>query len=148
MVSLGSIDGAALAVAASLSCGIAYAQDTTSADDADLRPAPDFFVDSLVAVTTAQQLARFCTDLSVDPEAVRVGTAEVIERLESDGFDTSRPDGGMLLPQEQIITMQDAFADKHGLSEDEVTEDIVCAAGRAEIAAGSTMGRYLVEVPG
>lgn len=41
-----------------------------------------------------------------------------------------------------------ALAEKHGLSGDEVTEDIVCAAGRAEIATGTQMGRYLAEAPG
>ncbi len=137
-------DGGMIRFAAigALTAAPAFAQD-----DVELRPAPEWFVEAVVAVTTAEQLARSCSTLSLEGQTVHEATTEVIVRLREAGFDTDRPDGGMEPSTEAFRAHQNAFLDKHGLS-GEITEEMVCAAGRAEMAEGSKIGEYLMEMPG
>lgn len=114
----------------------------------ELRPAPGYFVTAVVEVMAAQQIANGCPALSLDVDAVREGTGALMDRLQSDGFDTSREDAGMLPSREAFAVEQQAFMDKHGFVEGEITSSNVCAAGRAEIAEGSAIGSYLVESQG
>ncbi len=127
--------------------GILAAAPVFAQDAGELRPAPDWFVEAVVAVTTAEQLARSCAALSLEGQTVHEATTAVMVRLEEDGFDTARPDGGMEPSAEAFRERQEAFMDKHGLT-GEITVAMVCAAGRAEIAEGSVIGGYLVEMPG
>lgn len=117
------------------------------AEEAELRPAPDYFVEAVVASTTAQQIARACEDLSLDPPKVQAMTAEVLQRLLDDGFDLERPDGGMTESQDKFASAQVAFMEKHGL-EGTISNDMICAAGKAEMADKSAIGMLLIAVPG
>ncbi len=130
-----------LVTIAVFAAGAATAQ---SAEEADLRPAPDWFVAAVVNLTTAEQLVRSCPSLSLDGQAAQAHTAEVLARLDAEGFDTSRPDGGMAPSREAFVELQAAFVARHGL-EGDVTEEMVCAAGRAEIADGTGIGGFLTE---
>lgn len=112
---------------------------------ADLRPAPGYFLDAIVATSTAQQLARSCPTVSIDPVVVSNATGEVLERLASDGFDVNQSDMGMLDASADIKARQDAFVAKHDLQNGADT-DAVCAAAQMEMAEDTQIGRYLVEV--
>ena len=125
--------------------GAAMAQEQEPADDPELRPAPDYFVAAVVASTTAQQLAVSCDTLSLDPPKVQTLTANVLEKLDEDGFDISRADGGMLAPDDRFELLQQAFMLKHDLT-GVITSEMVCAAGLAEIAEDTPIGRLLVEL--
>lgn len=108
------------------------------------RPAPDYYLDVLIATTTAQQLALSCPTLSVNLPAMAEASGAVINRLSEDGFDMTAEKTGMADASAAIAARQTAFVEKYGL--DAPTEARVCAAGRAEIAAGTVMGSYLIEV--
>ena len=69
----------------------------------------------------------------------------VLTQLEADGFDVNAADMGMLDASADIQARQEAFVAKHGLAEGASTE-AVCAAARAEMADGTDIGTYLVEV--
>ena len=112
---------------------------------AELRPAPAYFLDAIVASTTAQQLARSCPDVSVDPVVVSNASGGVLNRLEADGFDVTTADLGMQDATDAIKERQDAFLAKHTLS-DGASIESVCAAARVEMAEGTQIGTYLVEV--
>lgn len=112
---------------------------------AELRPAPGYFLDAIVATSTAQQLAQSCPEISVDPVVVSKASGDVLTQLEADGFDVNAADLGMLDATEEILKRQADFLDKHALSDGAETDD-VCAAARQEMAEGSQIGTYLVEV--
>ncbi|WP_172676925.1 DUF5333 family protein [Aestuariivita boseongensis] len=112
---------------------------------ADLRPAPGYFLDAIVATSTAQQLARSCPEVSVDPVVISRSTGEVLGQLEADGFDVNQSDMGMLDASADIKSRQDAFLAKHSLADGASTE-AVCAAAKLEIADETLIGSYLVEV--
>ncbi len=112
---------------------------------ADLRPAPGYFLDAIVATSTAQQLATSCPEISIDPVVISNATGDVLSRLEADGFDVAADDLGMLDASSDIETRQNAFLAKHALA-DGASTDAVCAAARGEIADGTQIGSFLLEV--
>nr|WP_255569787.1 DUF5333 family protein [Actibacterium sp. 188UL27-1] len=109
------------------------------------RPAPGYFVDIVMATTTAQQLALSCPSLSFDIVAASRATEPVVARLAEDGFDPDQLDTQITGFSELIADKQAAFVAKHGLAENPGA-DAVCAAGAAEIAASSDVGAYLLSV--
>lgn len=113
----------------------------------DLKAAPDYYLDAVMDFTMAEQLARSCAALSVRADVMQARSAEVLARLEADGFDTTRADAGMTDPTMEILQRQQAFVERHDLP-DAPGEAEVCAAGLAEIAAASQMGSFLMEVGG
>lgn len=116
-----------------------------SAAQAADRPAPVYFVDAVMATTTAKQLALACPQISINPVVVSKDAEAVMNQLNADGFDTSQESLGMVDPSQDIAVMQVAFMDKHKLAEGAAAET-VCAAAKAEIAEGSRIGTYLLEV--
>jgi hypothetical protein len=116
-----------------------------SAAQAADRPAPAYFVDAVMATTTAKQLAFACPQISINPVVVSGDAEVVMGQLNTDGFDTSLESLGMVDPTQDIAAMQVAFMDKHQLAEGAATET-VCTAAKAEIAEGSRIGTYLLEV--
>ena len=112
----------------------------------ELRPAPDYYLDAVVAFTAAESLAVACSEVSVDLQAVRVASGEILQQLEADGFDTSRPDAGIEDPSAVLNERLAALMNSHGLSSG-ADEDAVCAAARAEMSEGGLLAGYLVEVP-
>ena len=129
---------APLAAAIALVCG----QGVAVADAA--RPAPDYFVRAVMETTTAQALARACPDISVNPATISVASGRVLEQLQADGFDAETDDLGMQDPSEAIRAYQDAFVRKHDLDGADTAR--VCATARAEMAEGTAIGSYLIEV--
>ena len=111
----------------------------------EARPVPGYFVDAAMDLTAANALAVACSRLSVDPVAASARSADVIGRLEADGFDPADGGAGMADPTEIFVARRAAFLEKHGLN-DAAPEDAVCAAGRAEIAEGTGIGALLLEV--
>jgi hypothetical protein len=108
------------------------------------RPAPEYYLEALIDTTTAQQLALSCPTLSVDLAAMAEASGVVINRLEVDGFTMTAEQTGMTDSADALAARQDAFVAKHGL--DTPSPDLVCAAGKAEIAEGTKMGSFLIEV--
>ncbi len=66
----------------------------------------------------------------------------MIERLQADGYDMSRPDYGMTIPAQTLPQAQQAFLAHYGI-EGAAPEAQVCAAAQKEIAAETRVGRYL-----
>lgn len=114
---------------------------------AEPRPAPDYFVDVTFATTTAQALAQSCPRLSFALLGASRASNDVMKRLVADGFDLDALFDEMADPAEEFDARRQAFLARHSL-EDVATTEAVCAAGLAEIADGSDIGRYLTEVPG
>jgi hypothetical protein len=110
----------------------------------DLRPAPDYYVDTLFAVTMAEALAISCAPMGMDLLAAGSATTELQEQLTADGFDTDMLATQMIDTSPALLDLQTAFLEKHpDLSEPD--EDAVCAAARAELAEETAIGAYLVE---
>jgi hypothetical protein len=137
----GAVSGAlGLAVtAALLAAGAAQAQD--------LKPAPAYYLDAVVAFTAAEALARSCSTVSVDPVQATAESGRLLDQLRADGFDTTRADAGMEDPTEALNARLTGLMEKHGLAAG-ATEAQVCAAARAEMAEGGMLAGFLVEVPG
>lgn len=117
-----------------LSGTVAAAQD---------REAPEYFLDAVIATSTAQTLALSCDAVSLNPVNTAQLSQRVLVQLEADGFDTSREDLGMADASDALAERQDAFVEKHGLNTD-AGEDSVCAAAEAEIDEGSAIGKLLL----
>ena len=111
----------------------------------EARPAPDYFVDSVMATTTAQQLAVACPTLSFNIIAASRATGPVMERLIEDGFDPDQLESQMTGFAEAMAARQAAFLARHDLSDGAESEK-VCAVGAAEIAEGSDIGSFLTKV--
>ncbi|NDR56398.1 DUF5333 family protein [Aliiruegeria sabulilitoris] len=114
----------------------------------DLRPAPDYFVDAMVSITTAENIATTCPNLTFDAVKASDVTTEVMEALTADGFDSKNLEGSMADPGDAVRAAQAAFLDKHKLSKDETDFIRVCMAGFAEIQEGTQVGAFLVEITG
>lgn len=111
----------------------------------DLPPAPDYFIEGVFDTTTAQTLALSCPDLSFAIQAASVFSGEVMGRMAQAGFDVMSPDGVQVSGFDAgIKALQDAFVARHGLIADPGTDN-VCRAGRAEIAAATGIGRFLID---
>ena len=119
--------------------------DGETGQEGEARPAPEYFIQAIIATTTAQALAQACSTLSMNPAAFMTETNKVMAQLEADGFDTTKPYEGMADIAPELQRRQEAFLLRHGL-EDTPSEETVCAAGEAEIADGSEIGAYLVIV--
>ncbi len=141
-----SLRTVSLACVLAVSATVVWGQSDDT-DDVELRPAPDYFVEAVVASTTAQQIARACDTLSLDPPKVQNMTAEILRRLQDDGFDIERADGGMLESQEKFAAEQVKFMAKHDL-QGIISSDMICAAGQIEIEEGTAIGGLLVAAPG
>ncbi|CTQ49634.1 DUF5333 family protein [Jannaschia donghaensis] len=113
----------------------------------DRRPAPEIFVTSAMATSTAQILAVNCPVLSINPGAMRTETDRVLDALDADGFTPETMTDAMEDPSDRIAVLQDAFLAKHDLA-DGATSDAVCAAGLREISEGTAIGALLLEVEG
>lgn len=110
-------------------------------------PAPEYFVTSAMATSTAQILAVNCPTLSINPGAMTTESAGVLERLERDGFTAETLVERMENPADRIAVLQEAFLAKHDLAEG-ATAETVCAAGLREISEGTVIGALLLEVEG
>jgi len=109
---------------------------------AELREMPDYFVEALVATSTAQAVALSCPALSVNPIAAVQASDGLLAKLQADGIDVSDPASSFLPGDDKLAAAQTAFMDKHAL--DGAGAEAVCAAGKAEIAEGTSIGALLV----
>lgn len=130
--------GAALALALFGGPGVAQ--------DAALRPTPDYFAAAIFDMSMAQALARSCAAISVDPVRSGQRAEALLEDLSEDGFDTSAPQEQMDNPEGAIEVLQLEFVARYDL--DTPGEEQVCEVARAEMAEASGIGQLLVEVPG
>ena len=112
---------------------------------AEERPAPDYFLDAVIEISTAQSLALSCTEVSVNPAAMALATDQLIDRLVADGFDINAEGLGMADSSDGLAARQDAFLARHGLANG-AGEAAVCAAAEAEMAAQSGIGGLLLAV--
>lgn len=110
-----------------------------------LRAAPEYFIETVFAVSVSGALARACPDLSVNPLAVTQASDGLDAKLESDGFPVADPVAAMSDAQSKMDLRRDAFMTAYPLIG--AGTDEVCAAGRVEMAAGTVLGSLLVEVP-
>jgi len=104
--------------------------------------APDYYVEALFAVSTAERLVEFCPEVGLDTFAVNAQAEAVLDRLAADGV-TGDALLGLTGVEEAVAALQDAFTERHGLATP--SEARICDAARAEIAAESVLGQILVE---
>lgn len=116
-----------------------------SAAVADDAVAPDYFVDTVVATAIAQQLARACPTLSLNPQSVAKDSDDLMNQLAADGITSSDEMPWAEDANTRIDAQMQAFSMKYDL--DAPTQEKVCDAGDAEIADETSIGRYLLEVP-
>ncbi|PRY21514.1 hypothetical protein CLV78_109127 [Aliiruegeria haliotis] len=128
------------------SLALVVAAGTASAQDK--QPAPGYFIDTIVATTTAQNIALACPTLSFELLRASRVSGKVLEQLAKDGFDEANLEATMEDPAERIRAAQTAFLDKHDLPKQGAEFEAVCAAGLAEIAEGTEIGLYLLEITG
>lgn len=114
----------------------------------DLRPAPDYFVDAMMSITTAENIGTACPNLVFDAMGASDVTKDVMERLAADGFDAKNLEGAMADPGDAVRAKQAAFLDKHKLAKDETDFIRICMAGFAEIKEGTQVGSFLGEITG
>lgn len=107
--------------------------------------APDYFVDTVVATGVAQQLARACPTLSLNPQTVAKDSDGLMNQLAADGIMSAEEMPWAEDANARIEAEVQAFLTQYGL--EKPSEQKVCDAGTAEIAEGSDIGRYLLEVP-
>ena len=112
---------------------------------ADDLTAPDYFVDTVVATGIAQQLARACPTLSLNPQSVAKDSDDLMNQLADDGIMSADEMPWTEDANTRIGAQVQAFLTRTGL--DAPTEAKVCDAGLAEIAEDTAIGRYLLEVP-
>lgn len=104
--------------------------------------APDYYVDAVFAVSTAELLANFCPQVGFASDLATAEAEAVLARLAEDGI---TGDGVLRLigVDTGVEALQGAFMAQYGL--DEPSEDKICAAARAEMDTGSPIGAVLVE---
>nr|WP_255596672.1 DUF5333 family protein [Cognatishimia sp. MH4019] len=112
---------------------------------AEDQTAPDYFVDTVVATGVAQQLARACPTLSLNPQTVAKDSDELMNQLAADGVMSAEEMPWAEDANTRIEAQVQAFLTRTGL--DEPTQDKVCDVGLTEIAEETAIGRYLLEVP-
>ncbi len=132
-----------LATASLVSATLATAQDAP-----EKQPAPDYFIETIVATTTAQNVAMACPTLSFELLLASRVSGEVMALLAEAGFEASNLEQTMEDPSEEIRAQQSAFLEKHGLQRDGAAFEDVCAAGMKEIEDGTRIGSFLVEITG
>ena len=110
----------------------------------ELRPAPDYFVNTVFGLTVAQALARSCSTVTLNPVAAQQASEALLIRLEEDGFDMTAPHEQMSGAQEAMDAARDAFMTRHGLVQPDETQ--VCAAATNEIAEATAVGLMLLEM--
>lgn len=125
-----------LAAVGMLVAGTALAADRT---------APAYFLDTVMAASTAQQLALACPSVSVNLDVVSKASGDVLEKLKADGFDTTSETLGMQDTNAEFAKRQAAFLAQHDLAEG-ADADAVCSAARVEMAQNTQIGAYLMEV--
>lgn len=128
------------AMALAAFAGAATAQ---TAEAPELRPAPDYFVDTLVAMNSVRGLVRGCAMLRISSENVQAHMKATRELLATDGFDMDNLGTQMQDPTERFKERQQAFFDTYGIGSD-VTRDQLCDAARAEIEKATILGSFLV----
>ncbi|MEM1373826.1 MAG: DUF5333 family protein [Pseudomonadota bacterium] len=104
--------------------------------------APDYYIEALFAVSTAETLTEFCPDVGFDPGAANAQAEAVLNQLAADGIT-----GDAILAltgiEAGVAALQSAFTQRYALTSP--TEDAICAAAQAEMSADSAIGRVLVE---
>ncbi|MEM6727754.1 MAG: DUF5333 family protein [Pseudomonadota bacterium] len=105
-------------------------------------PAPDYYLDALFAVSTAELLSNFCTGVALDPVLANAALETVLADLATDGIrgDDILALGGV---EAGVGARQDAFMARYELAEP--SEERICAAAQSEIAEGSAIGGFLVQ---
>ena len=113
---------------------------TASAEE--LRPAPQYYLDTVIGMSMAEQYAWHCPAVVVNQDAVAAAYGVVIEKLGADEFETDAPHEHMALPPQAdtdaiIISMlnrNEAAADP---------EASFCGEARAEMKSGTVTGTLL-----
>jgi hypothetical protein len=110
--------------------------------------APEYFVQTLMATATAENIAELCPTLSFDAAAAADRSTEVMERLAAEGHDTKNLTATLQDPAERVRAMQNKFLGRYGLQRTGGDDKLVCDAGMAEIAQGSEIGSFLSVLSG
>ncbi len=110
-----------------------------------LAVAPQYYLDTVIGMSLAEQYAWHCTKLDVSGEAMGVAYAGVLEQLASEGIPTDAPHEHMLLPPAaETDAMITDMLERNQAADDPATA--FCSEARAEMAAGSIVGSFLQEI--
>jgi len=117
-------------------CGV------TAASAEELRPAPQYYLDTVIGMSLAEQYAWHCPAVVVNQDAVAAVYGALIQRLGADGFETDAPHEHMALPPQadtdavitSMLSRNEAAADP---------EASFCGEARAEMKSGTVTGKLL-----
>ncbi|NKB28100.1 MAG: hypothetical protein GKR99_11315 [Rhodobacteraceae bacterium] len=112
--------------------------------DSHLPEAPEYYLETVIGVSLAEQYVWHCPDLRVNAEAFGAAYAVVLERLAEIGVPSDAPHEHMLLPpaEETDAVIRDMLARNEDADDPGAA---FCAEARAEMAASSVVGTFLAE---
>lgn len=110
------------------------------------RPAPDWFIEGIYAMSMAEALARGCRSVGLNGFAAAAHASTLTRRLEEAGFDPADPVPQMIDPDGRTQAEHDAFLARHpGI---DTSGADICAVARSEMDAETVIGLLLSEEPG
>ncbi len=104
--------------------------------------APDYYIEALFTVSTAEQVASFCPEVGLDIDHANMAAESVIVRLSAEGISGDQITT-LTGVETAIADLQAAFVARHDL--EDPNEAKLCAAARSEMGAGTAIGAYFVE---
>lgn len=113
---------------------------------AELRPAPDYYLETLMELSFADQYSTACDTLDINQGAMGSTIDWLMSRLLEDGFkDPTRAHEEMELPsQEETDAIVLELIERHDTTEDPNAS--WCEEGRLEIENETNIGLMLMEV--
>jgi hypothetical protein len=107
------------------------------------RDLPPYFYDALLSSELARTLARECSgDLGYNDDTWNTLLPQIEQQLLADGFTAGELQAILSeVPVERIRADTESYIAENALDTDR--PQTFCAAGRSEIAAGSTVGSFL-----
>lgn len=104
--------------------------------------APDYFIQSVFDVSTAEQLVAGCPTVSFHHEFAVTQSDLLFERLDADGLDRVTFYDNLVGVEDAVAELQTAFVATYDLATPTTAK--VCAAAMAEIEAETILGGYLL----
>lgn len=112
--------------------------------ESHLPVAPQYYLDTVVGMSLAEQYVWHCPELQVDGKAMAAAYNGTLERLAAAGIPIDAPHEHMLLPPsaETDAIIHDML-EQHQAADDPA--QAFCNGARVEIAKGSIVGSFMVD---
>ncbi len=118
---------------------------TQAGADDHLPVAPQYYLDTVIGMSLAEQYDWYCPEVEVDGDAMGAAYAVVLEQLAAAGIPTDAPHEHMLLPPvEETDGIIHAMLARHKGADH--PEQSFCDGARAEMDEKSITGSFLNDV--